>query len=513
MKKYIIVILTAFTVFSSCTKNFDKINTDTKKTQDAPAETFLSSAEKSMVDIMTSANVNRNVYRQYAQYWTNTTYPQESRYDLITRAIPDNFWNIVYAGVIKDCELAKAAVKKDLLISDPNVKNAQNAVLDVWQCYAYHVLSATFGNIPYSAAMDEKNLQPKYDDGLTVHKDLIKRLSNNILILDSTSTSFGAGDFLFGGDNAAWSRFANTLKMRLALMIKDEASFLETEGKTIMANADNAIFHYLDAVPNNNPLSNDLYGAGLTGRKDFVAANTIVNKLYLYNDTVIVMDTVITLDTVTSTLDTVITSDTTVTKVYDPRTPAYITYTGAYPSSSSGVYKGGTYGSSNGWTSNSKPSYNLSKLDAPCLLMDYAEVEFMLAEAKARGWGVAGTIKDHYEAGIKASCEYWGVTASPAFMSNPKVSYDALDAAGVTWQEIIGTQQWLAYYNRGFEGWTSWRRLDYPILNVPSGLTYADIPLRWTYPVAEQTLNGANYGTASSAIGGDKKSTKLYWDN
>jgi hypothetical protein len=56
--------------------------------------------------------------------------------------------------------------------------------------------------------------------------------------------------------------------------------------------------------------------------------------------------------------------------------------------------------------------------------------------------------------------------------------------------------------------------LDYPVL-VPSPTALDDppiIPLRLTYPVVEQTLNGSNWRAAAAAIGGDLVSTKLFWD-
>jgi hypothetical protein len=82
-----------------------------------------------------------------------------------------------------------------------------------------------------------------------------------------------------------------------------------------------------------------------------------------------------------------------------------------------------------------------------------------------------------------------------------------------TWQEKIGTQAWLAYYSRGLEGFTSWRRLDFPILNMPESITeYNEIPKRYTYPVNEQTLNKASYEAAAAAIGGDVMTTPLFWD-
>jgi len=70
---------------------------------------------------------------------------------------------------------------------------------------------------------------------------------------------------------------------------------------------------------------------------------------------------------------------------------------------------------------------------------------------------------------------------------------------------------WIAMYNRGFEAWTYWRKYDYPALTPPVG-ALSVIPVRYTYPIEEQTLNGANYSSASSAIGGDNVATKLFWD-
>ena len=70
----------------------------------------------------------------------------------------------------------------------------------------------------------------------------------------------------------------------------------------------------------------------------------------------------------------------------------------------------------------------------------------------------------------------------------------------------------LALNNRGYEGWTTWRRLDFDGFNAPEGMTIADIPTRFLYPQEEAQLNGANLDAAISAIGGDTKTTKLWWD-
>jgi hypothetical protein len=143
-------------------------------------------------------------------------------------------------------------------------------------------------------------------------------------------------------------------------------------------------------------------------------------------------------------------------------------------------------------------------------LFDYAEVEFLLAEAVERGYTVGGTAAQHYNNAVTASIEDWGGTALDAtgYLANPAVAYAT--AAG-TWKQKIGIQSWIAYYNRGFEAWTQFRKLDYPLLVAPPD-ALSPFPLRFTYPIEEQTLNGDNWKAASTAIGGDAVDTKLFWD-
>jgi hypothetical protein len=148
----------------------------------------------------------------------------------------------------------------------------------------------------------------------------------------------------------------------------------------------------------------------------------------------------------------------------------------------------------------------------PVILLDYVDVEFMLAEAAERSFvGTPADAEGHYNNAILASMSYWGVSDADAaaYLARPAVAYTT--AAG-TYKQKIGTQKWLGLFDQGDEGWTEWRRLDFPVLNVPVGMTYADIPLRMPYPYNENKMNKANYDAAAAAIGGDEASTKLFWD-
>jgi Starch-binding associating with outer membrane len=208
-----------------------------------------------------------------------------------------------------------------------------------------------------------------------------------------------------------------------------------------------------------------------SGRKDFVAANTLVNAM--------------------KTLD-------------DPRVPFYFT------TDANDDYTGGTYGASNNYATFSKPSLTIQAPNFETLFMDYTEVQFLLAEAVERGYNVPGSAQSHYDAAITASIKYWGGTDNDVATYLAQTDVDYSTAAG-TFKQKIGVQKWIALYNRGIEAWTEWRRLDAPVLTAPPNALSA-IPVRFRYSDEEQNLNSANYALASTAIGGDLVTTKLFWD-
>ncbi|TSA28801.1 MAG: SusD/RagB family nutrient-binding outer membrane lipoprotein [Bacteroidetes bacterium] len=332
----------------------------------------------------------------------------------------------------------------------------------------------TFGNVPYSEALDPAIVLPKYDDGLTIYKDLITRLNAAIASMDQGEASFGGADNMYYGDVAKWYKFANSLKLRMGMLLADVDETLArttveaAAPNVIMSNADNALLTYMGSQPNNNPVNDNLV---LSGRNDFVGANTLIDVMNELND---------------------------------PRLPFFFTTVGDPP-----AYIGGIYGESNDFSQFSHVAPALTESTYPSNFFDLTEVEFLLAEGVERGF-LGGTAEEHYNKAITASIEAYGGTAGEiaTYLADPKVAYST--AVG-DWKQKIGTQKWIALYNRGFEGWTAWRMLDYPKLVAPPDAD-SDVPLRLTYPVAEQTLNGANRAAAAAAIGGDDVATKLFWD-
>jgi hypothetical protein len=88
----------------------------------------------------------------------------------------------------------------------------------------------------------------------------------------------------------------------------------------------------------------------------------------------------------------------------------------------------------------------------------------------------------------------------------------AYQTAEGPWQQKIAMQKWLALFNQSPEGYTEWRRMDYPILVAPPDSFINTVPVRFRYPISEQTLNSANYQSAAAAMGGDVMTHKLFWD-
>ena len=484
MKRILMGIFLATTVFAlSCKKDITDLNNNPKQPDNVPAAALFSNATINLVDQLASPNVNTNIFRLIAQQWSETTYPDETNYDLDGRQIPDRWFAKLYRDVIRDLNRANALVdaeKNTPPIAPEAVVKNKKAEIELLTVFAYYHLVSTFGNIPYAEALDINIIQPKYDNAAGVYDSLILRLDAAISLLNADAGGFGSADILFNDNMSKWVLFGNCLKMRMGMLIADAepakaaTMVLAAAPNVINSNAANLQMQFLSAPPNTNPIWEDLVQSG---RFDFVGSNTIVDRMKALND---------------------------------PRIPLF------FEKNKDGIYAGGIYGSANTYINFSAPSVTISVPTYPLTLFSYAEMEFYKAEAVERGIAVGGTAAEHYNNGIDASVTEWGgsLGAALTYRSQPTVNYAT--ALG-NYKAKIGLQSWLSLYNRGFDAWTQWRRLDAPqLLPSPDGI-FANgetpgVPVRFTYPVVEQNLNKANYTAASAAIGKDQVTQKLWFD-
>ena len=198
MKK-ILLTLAFIALTVSCTDDITGLNVDTKNPTTTKPEYLFTGAQKALVDQMVSTSVNFNVFRLFSQYWTETTYPDESQYDITTRTIPDNHFRVLYRDVLRDLKESRTLLDQEVPVgaTQIGILNNKKAMVDILMCYSYSVLVDTFGDVPYTEALDiTAHPLPKYDDAKTIYKDLLTRLTADADLLNGAD-NFGDADLIY----------------------------------------------------------------------------------------------------------------------------------------------------------------------------------------------------------------------------------------------------------------------------------------------------------------------------
>lgn len=482
MKKLSIISLSFTLLIAGCTKDISSLNVDPKSSSTAiPTAVFLQ-GEKNLVDANTSTSVGSAPFRVLSQEWTENAYTYEANYNLAAYQSPDGWWNSLYVNALHNLDEAKQSFPVNFKGDAVTLRNDLD-ITDLLEVYTYYLLIGTYGDVPYSQALNTEIPFPKYDDAKTIYTDLLIRVDSCISGLNTSEGAMGSADQIYNGNTTEWMKFAASLKLKMAMLVADEdpttaASKVNEAIQTgvFTSNGDNALFAYDPASPaNSNPIWNALV---LSGRHDFCPTNLLINTMFGWND---------------------------------PRLPLYFTQ---FPANS-GNYKGGIPGAGNGYGTTSDFSSQLQQPGFPGDILDYPEVEFYLAEAAARGF-ITGSAATYYNNAITASIEFWGGSANDAatYIAQPSVAYAT--ATG-TWQQKIGYQEWIAFYNHNWDSWTLIRRLGFPDLDVvnPPVSAQGNLPLRYYYPTNETTSNPTNWAAAVAKIPGgqDVVSAKLFWEN
>lgn len=507
--KYTLGLLVLIVMVAGCTKDFEKINTDPNRPKIVPTVNLISSGQKSLTDDIYDEWFSGRQGLLWAQFWAQRNYTEEDRF-IIRQNVNNQYWTRIYTDMMDLQEIINIAgdpVRKAEINTSYGDADGQIAVANILKAYVFQMLTSTYGDIPYEEAFDAKNNPtPAYSSQKTIFLDLFAKLKAAADYLETVDSDvFTSGDLMYGGDAAKWAKFANSLRLRIAirlskvtdsdLMAARTAAINEASDKAFTSNDDNAGITYLGDGESNAPMYDGFY---TSARNDMTPTANFVDLLKGINDT---------LNDKQNPFE----------GIEDPRLPIWV------PTNSAGIYRGMPYGIMNQNASalrgsvaniyNAQPVY--LQADARVVWMDYAEVCFILSELN--GWD-----QTWYEAGVRASLERWGAEGIDEFIA-------ALPPAS---EETVLTQKYIALFMDGYEAWAEYRRTGYPrsIIEVgentgplvngtvvtfgPTPVTGTDaIPRRLTYPVQEKTINDDNVTAASSAIGGDNYSTKLIWDN
>jgi hypothetical protein len=471
-KLYILAILAI--AFSSCKKELDEVNINPNAPEIPQPDYLLTGTTKITADTYWGVTNNMNSSLLFAQQWAKVQYTEEDRF-IYSNSSFTALWSTGYAQSI-------AGFNKIIELGDAQGNSNYKGVALVLRSWTFLLLTDAYGDIPYSQAGKIKQfVTPVYDKQKDVYYGILNDLKSAQAALDPAGKVI-AGDVIYGNNIASWKKFANALRLRIALRIADKdpakakqvIDEVQAEGGAyISSNSESAILKY-DVSPQQNPVA-----ASFETRNDYRISKTIVDKLFSLND---------------------------------PRLPVYASKTeNVTPQVYVGIPNGSTNSEASaiGLANSSKPGAYFLDAKAPAVIFSYAELLFDRAEAAARGFTTENA-ENLYKQAITASFNQYGIsgTAVDDYINQAAVQYNASN-----YKKSIGEQKWIALFGQGLEAWAEQRRLDYPQLTASvNTVLNGKIPVRFIYPGTEQSLNGQNYKNAVSSQGADLLTTKLWFD-
>ncbi len=510
---------------SSCGEDITEINENPNEPEVVPTNTIFNSATKEFTDVTRSSFNNGRLTLNWMEYWGQNSYADEDRY-LYRETSAEGLYTSTYEIATDLQQILILNTNEETAVEAASVGANENqiAASRIMLAYMFHQLTNTFGDVPYySYGSDNESFQalqvgdvlsPAFATQEDIYADILNELRESADMINTSETVFTSGDNIFNGDAVKWKKFANSLILRVATNIKeaDQSTYNSAvsaaiEDGVMESNADNAVQAYETQDPTASPWWRAFV---VDGRTDFAVAAPFVNLLkgetgeYGPDARLFEMAAPYELS-----IEPIIADS------YD-RSEDYDDYEGipfAYQNANDLPF-----------TVYSFPSSKVLRPDYGEVLMEYAEVEFLLSEFN--GWS-----QENYENGVRASMEKWGVDAAEidSFVGS-------LPAAS---EETVMTQKYVALYMQAHQSWAEYRRTGFPdssILLLP-GESYTlpavqaaevendtytfvagvegatDLPNRLRYPVILQSLNGENRASAVSDLDdGDTIFSSLFWD-
>lgn len=568
IKKYIgkgslmmaFAFMTTGVAMTSCSDDtLSNINTDKTKVSNLDPNAQLTTALLQTYGDFSLMDTYRNYITGFTQHfaggWNVTNYAGSNfAEDDISRRIWDRYYEISIKNLVDAIHQSE---------DKPNL----NAALRIHRVYLTAVLADIYGDVPASEAglgYIAGISTPKYDTVEELYNWFFEELTACEALLGTGTDNISGDVTSMGGDVAQWKKYANALRMRYAMRIsdvnpqkaQDEFEKAVAAG-AISSAADDAYIKYADSPYTyydgandydfrTNALSEILYGQDATS-PTFVSS-TLFYQLQRTNDPRLYRicrhyynikrsqvkpdkeENIDLTDEVLAYFERTQTGE----EPCNPGAAWYSDWMSAPATSELPTLQkkadmdANTYDNSDFRARAMRPHLNIDfeMPNTPGDLMSYAEVEFLLAEAKTKGWNVSGDAESHYEAGVRASMQL----LNNHYLTSNKISDDEINAfiahnpLGENPKETINTQAWILHMMNPSEAWANMRRSDYPaILDrtrlgiFTNGFTYTDadmtMPNRLRYPELEAQYNSASYKAALERMGGtDNWHSKLYWD-
>jgi hypothetical protein len=512
----IIFISTVF-LFAGCDKDFAELNTNPYAINSVDPAILFAGAQRSHLG---NWSAEHTIVQQFVTPY-NTGANTGFNFNEDIDGVSNPKWDS-YTGPIKS--MVQALTLLEANTTRINLKS----MIRIWKAQVFMGLVDAYGDVPYfeaGKAVSEGVFLPKYDDDAAIYEDLYKEIKESIAALNP-SADYVSADLFYGANaqpsvktaNAAdqvakWKKLGNSLLLRLGMRYSKanptKAAAIVAEafaGGVMASNADNAYVKYdgtLFTIGDNAVLRNF--------SQFNYAAEPFVNHLKSTSDPrgKFIVANFTNPGNVASqpNPDTVLANQ---FGVPIGVTDAQITASG---SPYRGARAGGlNYSQINVWV--------VASPAAPDFYVTYAQTSLLLAEAAKRGWITGGdaVAKTHYENGIKADMAVYALYPGASAISNadingylaqPTVAYDPTNAL-----RLINTQYWIVNLRNGTEAFANFRRSGFPVLspNLFNNKLNGGFARRLSYPDVEASGNTANYTAAATAIGGDKLTSRVFWD-
>lgn len=526
--KTLIAAMCGIAMMVSCTNEFDKINSD---------PSALSSLDESQLPFLfskalSSGAINQGNYQvaqnlfsdQYAQYFACTASSFGSDRLVINQNWVGAAFNPVYTDVVPQLQT---------IFENYDSSSPEYAIASIWWVFSFHRVTDYWGPIPYSSAGVSGSTVP-YDAQDAIYEDFFDRLASATATLANapSATAYGGSyDLIYEGDINKWIKFANTLRLRLAMRISAvDPDRAKTEAEAAVAGGVFTVSPDDDALIERSVKGGDGNGLSIMQWNEFRMSASMESVLKGYDDprmTEYYMPTEASSDA----------------NAADPNVPLeyHGVRNGLTSSQMNATLNLPVNNSQQGprWTPTTLGLAGgvATPLETPQNVMCTAEAYFLRAEGVLKGWNMGGgTAKSYYEEGIKNSFLQWGITDDPtAYIegtSLPVEPGDALNSPPMTnipvkWgaslavqEEQIATQKWIALFPDGMEGWADYRRSHklklYPVANSDNPLI-TDPATQWLRRIpflrSETETNAEAVEAAKSLLNGpDDTQTPLWWD-
>ena len=450
-----------------------------------------------------------------------------------------------------------------------------NAALRIHRVYLMSVLTDTYGDVPCKEAglgYIEGKSNPVYDTQEDIYNFFFEELAACIAQLGTGSDRISGDVTSMSGDITRWKKYANSLRMRFAMRVSDvnpvlaQVEFekaIADEAGYIAAASEDAYVKYIDGPFTLydgsreldfrvNALGEILYGQDATS-PSFVCS-TFFNMMQDNNDPRLYRICRHYINTKRSEIspdrewnvdltDEVLAYIERIGEVQHPCNPGAAWWNNWInaPANSEiptleklvAAYPDAGLDGNNFPARMMRPALSIDFEQPACpgFLLSSAEVSFLLAEAKSKGWAVNGEVQAHFEAGITAAMQMLNThylqetdviseTEIADYIAGIYTNYSLESNA----REAINAQAWVLHLMNPAEAWANLRRSDYPVLmdrnkldKFESDFTYDDsnltTPVRLRYPVLEGMYNSENYNVAIERLGGsDDWHKRMWWD-